>query len=108
VGTFQVTVTATDGASSTSETFQIASTDTPPVPTAITSPQTVSASGSPLVLNLTSTAAGNNAVTYTATAESAAHALQQEYQFTGVGLFTAGGVTAYVLHSNVGGGVGGY
>jgi hypothetical protein len=106
VGTFQVTVTTTDGALSTSETFQIASTDTAPVPTAITSPQTVSASGSPLVLNLTSTPSGT--VTYTATAASAAYALQQQYQFTGVGLFTVGGVTAYVLHSNVAGGVDGY
>jgi hypothetical protein len=99
-------VTTTDGALSTSETFQIASTDTAPVPTAITSPQTVSASGSPLVLNLTSTPSGT--VTYTATAASAAYALQQQYQFTGVGLFTVGGVTAYVLHSNVAGGVDGY
>jgi hypothetical protein len=109
VGTFQVTVTTTDGSLTTTETFQIASTDTAPVPNAIPN-QTASRSGSPLHVTLGSTDAQSDPVTYTATAVgySAAYNLQQQYQFTGLGYFTAGGVTAYVLQSNVMGGAGGF
>jgi hypothetical protein len=111
VGAFQVSVTTTDGALTTTETFQINSTDTAPVLAGIPT-RTVKAANSPLVVNLSSTDADNDPVTYTATVASAPFALQQRYQFTGVGLFstTAAGVktSAYVLHSAVPGGVGGY
>ena len=111
VGTFQLTLTTTDGSLTTSESFQVQSTETPPVPAAIAS-QTVSASGNPVVLDLSSTGTAGDAVTYSATAVSAPYALQQQYNFTGLGLFstTANGVktTAYVLHSNVAGGSGKY
>jgi hypothetical protein len=111
VGTFQVTVTTTDGALTTTETFQINSTDTAPVPTTVPT-QTVSASASPLVVSLSSADAESDPVKYTATVASAPFALQQQYQFTGVGLFTTNvaGVTttAYVLRSAVPGGMGGY
>jgi hypothetical protein len=107
VGTFQVTVTATDGVLTTTESFQVASTDTAPVPTSIPN-QTASAAGSPVVLHLSSTDPEGDPVTYSATAVSAPSALQQQYGFTGVGYITAGGVTAYVLRSDVPGGFGGY
>ena len=117
VGTFQVAVTTTDGSLTTTETFQETATDTAPVPNTIpnqTASQSASQSGSPLTVNLSSTDAQNDPVTYTAAAVgySPAYNLQQQYQFTGVGYFstTVNGVstTAYVLHSNVLGGVGGY
>jgi hypothetical protein len=109
VGTFQVTVTTTDGSLTSTETFQIASTDTAPVPNAIQN-QTASRSGSPLQLTLGSTDAENDPVTYTATAVgySPAYNLQQQYGFMGQGYFSAGGAMAYVLHSNVLGGTGGF
>jgi hypothetical protein len=113
VGTFQVTVTTTDGALTTTQTFQVASTDTAPVAATIAN-QTASKSGSPLQLTLSSTDAENDSVSYTAQAVgySAAYNLQQQYQFTAVGLFSTlmGGVTtpAFVLHSNVLGSVEGY
>jgi hypothetical protein len=107
VGTFQVTVTATDGVWTTTEHFQVASTDSAPVPTSIPN-QTASAAGSPVVLHLSSTDAEGDPVTYSATAVSAPFALQQQYGFTQVGYITAGGVTAYVLRSDVPGGFGDY
>src|SRR5262249_14181068 len=84
------------------ETFQVASTDTPPVPNTIP-PQTASASGSPLRVTLSATDAENDPVTFTATAVgySPAYNLQQLYNFTGLGSRTVGGVTAYVLKSGV-------
>jgi hypothetical protein len=111
VGACQVSVTTTDGALTTTESFQINSTDTAPVPAVIPT-RTVKAANSPLVVNLSSTDAENDPVTYTATVAGAPFTLQQQYQFTGVGQFTTtvGGVTttAYVLQSAVPGGVGGY
>jgi hypothetical protein len=108
-GTFQVTVSVSDGARTTSQTFQVQSTNAPPAVNAIAA-QTVSRGGMPLQLALGSTNFQNGPLSYTATAVgySAAYNLQQQYNFTGIGYFTAGGVTAYVLHSNVAGGVNGY
>jgi hypothetical protein len=77
------------------------------VPAAVSN-QTASLSHNPLAVALNAADAQGDAVSYTATAESAAYALQQQYQFTGVGLFTAGGVTAYLLLSAVPGGSQGY
>jgi hypothetical protein len=111
VGTFLVTLTTSDGARTTTESFPVTSTDTAPVPAAVPN-QTVSLAANPLVLSLTSADAENDGVKYTATAVSAAYALQQQYRFTGVGLFTTTvrgvATTAYVLHSDVPGGAGGY
>jgi hypothetical protein len=108
VGMFQVTVTAADGGLTTTQTFQVASTDTAPVPNAVP-PQTASQSGAPLQITPGATDAENNPVTYAATAVgySAAYNLQQQYGFTGLGFFSAGGMTAYVLQSSVLGGSGG-
>jgi hypothetical protein len=108
VGSFLVTVTANDGALTTTRSFVVTSTDTAPVPAAIVN-QTVPLNGS-IQVPLSST----GTVTYSATVAgySAAFSLQQQYQFTGVGLITTtvNGVktTAYVMHSNVLGGVNGY
>jgi hypothetical protein len=111
VGTFLVTLTTSNGARTTTESFPVTSTHTALVPAAVPN-QTVSLAANPLVVSLTSADAENNSVKYTATSVSAAYALQQQYHFTGVGLFTTtvGGVstTAYVLHSDVPGGAGGY
>jgi hypothetical protein len=99
VGTFQVTVTATDGALTSTLTFQVTSTDTPPVPGTV-APQMVSLANSTLTLTLTSTDADNDPATYTAAAAgySAAYNLQQQYNFMGLGYFAAPeGVPAYVL-----------
>jgi subtilisin-like proprotein convertase family protein len=109
VGTELVTVSVTDGITTTNQSFIINSTDTAPVPNTIP-PQTASASGSPLMVTLSSTDAENDTPNYSAAAVgySPAYNLQQIYQFTGVGYLTNNGVTAYVLHSNVLGAVGGY
>jgi hypothetical protein len=109
VGTFQVTVTATDGALSTTQTFLVASTDTAPVPTVIP-PQTASQSGSPLQITLGASSPVNTTLSFSAAVAgyNPAYNLQQVYQFTGDGYFTNNGVTAYVLSSSVLGGVGGY
>jgi pimeloyl-ACP methyl ester carboxylesterase len=99
VGTFQVTLTASDGALTETQSFQVTSTDAPPVPGTVT-PLTVSQSGAPVQVTLSSTAANNDAVTYTASVAgfSAAYNLQQQYNFKGVGyVSTPDGVTAYVL-----------
>jgi hypothetical protein len=105
VGSVQVTVTATDGTVSGSQTFVVNSTDTPPVQSPVPA-QTASRSGAPLQVTLAAT----SGVTYSAAAAgySPAYNLQQVYHFTGVGFVTSGGVTAYVLHSNVLGSAGGY
>jgi hypothetical protein len=107
-GTFQVTVTATDGGLTTTETFRVTSTDTPPTPNPI-SGQSASQSGAPLQLTLGSTG-GNGQVSYSASAVGygAAYNLEQQYHFTGLGFVSAGGATAYVLQSSVLGGAGGY
>jgi hypothetical protein len=109
VGTFEVTVTATDGVLSSAQSFLVTTTDTPPVLNNIP-PQTVSASGPPLQLTPGSTDAEGDTVSYSAqvAAYNPAYNLQQVYHFTGVGLLTVGGVSAYVLQSSVLGGVGGY
>jgi hypothetical protein len=111
VGAFQVSVTTTDGAMTTSETFQVNATDIAPVPSTVPA-QTTKVSNGPLVVSLSSIDAENDPVSYIATVASAPFALQQQYQFTGVGLITTnvGGVmtTAYVLQSSVPGGVGGF
>jgi hypothetical protein len=107
-GTFEVTLKATDGSLSTTQSFQVISTDKPPVPAAI-GPQTVS-QASPLQLSLSAADAENDPVSFTAQSAgySAAYNLQQVYHFSGVGFITNGGVTAYVMRSSVLGGVGGY
>jgi hypothetical protein len=109
VGSFQVTVTATDGVLSTTQTFQVNSTDTPPVPNAIPA-TSASHSGAPVQVTLGATDAEGDPVTYSAQAVgySAAYSLQQVYHFTGLGYATVGGVSAYVLQSSVLGGVGGF
>jgi hypothetical protein len=109
VGTFQVTVTATDGSLSTTQTFLVNSTDTAPVPAAIAN-QTASQAGSPLQITLGTGNTPTGPVTYSASAVgySAAFNLQQQYQFKGLGFFSAGGATAYLLQSTVMGGVGGF
>jgi hypothetical protein len=109
VGTFEVTVTATDGVLSSSQSFLVTTTDTPPVLNPLPD-QSVSQSGGPLRLTLGATDAEGDAVSYSAqvAAYNPAYNLQQVYHFTGVGQFTVGGVSAYVLHSDVLGGVGGY
>jgi hypothetical protein len=65
-----------------------------------------------VVLHLVSSDTKGDAVAYAATAVSATAALQQQYQFTPVGLYgtKVDGVTtqAYVLYSAVPGGAGGY
>jgi len=78
IGTFLVTVIATDGALSTTQTFEVSSIDTVPVPTSIPA-QTASKSGSPLQITLSATDAENDSVTYTAKAAgySAAANLQR-------------------------------
>jgi hypothetical protein len=117
VGSFLVTVTATDGALSSTQSFEVISTDSPPVPAAIqnlTASQSASLNGNPAQVTLSATDAQNDPVSYAATVAgyNPAYNLQQQYQFTGLGYFTTtvNGVatTAYVLHSNVLGGVGGY
>jgi Bacterial Ig-like domain (group 2) len=102
VGKFQVTLTATDGSLTTTETFQVASTDMPPVANTIP-PQTASTSGSPLQITLSSTDAENDFVTYTAAAVgyNPAYKLQQLYHFKGLGYRTVGGVKAYLLRSAI-------
>jgi hypothetical protein len=100
VGTFQVTVTATDGIQTSTQTFQVTSTDSAPDLSPIAA-QTASQSSSPLQLTLSATPANNGPVTYTATVAgySAEYSLQQQYQFQGLGYVTAG-ATAYVLTIN--------
>jgi hypothetical protein len=109
VGTFEVTVTATDGVLSSSQSFLVTTTDTPPVLNPLPD-QSVAQSGAPLQVTPGSTDAEGDAVSYSArvAAYNPAYNLQQVYHFTGVGLLTVGGVTAYVLQSSVLGGVGGY
>jgi hypothetical protein len=98
VGTFQVTVTATDGVTSTSQTFFVTSTDTPPVPNSIPA-QTVSLSGSPLHLTLGASDAENDSVSFSASAVgySLPFNLEQQYKFKGLGYATSDGITAYLL-----------
>jgi subtilisin-like proprotein convertase family protein len=112
VGTSLIEVTASDGVLTTNPplTFQLVSTDTPPVPNTIPN-QTASQSGSPLHVTLSATDAENDPITYTATAVgySPAYNLQQIYQFKGVGYYTdSSGAAAYVMTSSVLGGSGGY
>jgi hypothetical protein len=113
VGSFLVTVTANDGALTTTRSFVVTSTDTAPVPVVVPN-QNVSQNGS-VKVTLGSTDAENDPVTYTASVAgfNAAFALQQQYHFTGVGKFTttnAKGVstTAQVFQSSVLGGVNGF
>jgi hypothetical protein len=99
VGSFQVTVTATDGILTGTQSFQVNSIDTPPVPSTIPA-QTASKSGTPLQLTLNSSDAEHDAITYAAAVAgySPAYDLQQQYHFSGMGYFTTmDGVTAYVL-----------
>jgi hypothetical protein len=101
-GTVKLTVTATDGSLTTTQSFYVTSTDTPPVPNTIP-PQTASKSGSPLHVTLSSTDAENDSVTYTATPAgySPEYNLQQQYRFQGMGYATSSdGVKAYVLSVN--------
>jgi hypothetical protein len=99
VGSFQVTVTATIGTITSTESFQVTSTDTAPAPNAI-SEQSVSLANPSATLTLGATDAENDPVTYTAAAVaySPEYALQQQYRLQGIGMVTTpDGVTAYVL-----------
>jgi hypothetical protein len=108
---FRVGVTTTDGTLTTTETFEVNSTANTLVPSYVPT-QTVQVASSPLVVYLTAVDAEGDAVTCTATVASAPFTLQQQYEFTGVGLFSTSvsGVTtkAYVLRSAVPCGVGGF
>jgi hypothetical protein len=102
VGALQLAVTATDGNLSTTQTFQVTSTDTAPTPATI-SAQTIPLSSPKLTLSLSGTDADKDVLTYSASAVaySAEYALQQQYHFQGVGnVTTPDGVTAYVLEIN--------
>jgi hypothetical protein len=99
VGTFQVTVTATDGSLSSSQTFSVSSTDTPALPNSI-APLTISRTNPVVMLTLSSTGSQGKTVTYSATGEaySPEYTLEQDYRFQGLGrVTTADGVTAYML-----------
>jgi hypothetical protein len=99
VGSFQVTVTAQDGNLTSTQTFQVISSDTAPVPNSI-APQSISLSKPTQTLTLGATDAENDTLSYSAVgvAYSATYALQQQYHFQGVGKATTGdGVSAYVL-----------
>ncbi len=104
-----MTLQATDGILTSTQRFQVTSTDTPPALTPV-APQTASASGSPLQVTLSATVADSAPVTFSAAVAgySPAYNLQQVYHFTGVGFVNNGGVSAYVLHSSVLGGADGY
>ncbi len=109
VGTFQVSVSATDGIKTTTQTFLVNSTDNPPVPSAVAD-QTISKSGAPAQLALGATDAENDPVNFQAqgVGYNPAYALQQLYKFTVLTKGTdSNGVSAYVLHSNVPGAVNG-
>jgi hypothetical protein len=113
VGSFLVTVSANDGALTSTRSFVVTSTDTAPVPAAITD-RTVVQNGS-FQVSLASADAENDPVTFKASVAgfSAEFALQQQYHFTGVGKFTttnALGVmtTAQVVQSAVLGGAQGF
>jgi hypothetical protein len=102
VGMVSVTVTATDGSLSTTQSFLVSSTDSAPVPNTIP-PQTASASGSPLRVTLSATDSENDPITYSAAVEgySSAYNLQQQYRFQGLGYATSSdNVSAYVLSVN--------
>jgi hypothetical protein len=108
-GNLQVTLTASDGGLSTTQNFQVAFTE--PAPALYTvAAQSASQSGAPLQVTLGPASSLLQPVTYSATSAgyNAAYRLQQVYQFTGLGYATNNGVSAYVLYSNVLGGVGGY
>jgi hypothetical protein len=105
VGSFTVTVSATDSAGvKTTQSFQVNSTDGVPLPTSIPA-QTVSLSaGGTLTVPLSATDADDSASSLTYTAKtvgySAAYTLEQQYKFVGMGNATSGGISAYVLAVN--------
>jgi hypothetical protein len=98
IGTFQVTVTATDGIASTTQTYEVTSTDVPALnPVA---PQSVSLASPTLHVTLGSTQPAGDSATYSATVAgySLPYSLQQQYQFQGLGYFTTSDdVTVYAL-----------
>jgi hypothetical protein len=100
VGSFQVTVTATDGSRTTTASYRMTSADAPTLgPIAA---QTVSLSNPTLHLTLASTQPGGSPSTYTAkvAAYSPAYSLQQQYRFQGLGYYTTSdGVKVYTLQS---------
>jgi subtilisin-like proprotein convertase family protein len=108
IGTFKVTVTASDGLLSSSQTVTVTSTDTAPVVTVANGMTPIPQGGSqssahlsfPVTDSVTVTDAENDTTTTTASVASYSlpFALQQQYQFKGLGYFTAG-ATAYVLQA---------
>jgi hypothetical protein len=100
VGSFQVTVTATDGSRTSTESYRVTATDVPaltPIPA-----QTVSLSKPTLQLTLALTQPGGSPSTYTAkvAAYNPAYSLQQRYHFLGLGYYTTSdGVKVYSLQS---------
>jgi hypothetical protein len=102
VGNFQVSVTATDANLTTSQSFIVSSTDTPPPPSTVAN-QSISLSSPTQTVTLGPVSGGNGALSYSAVgvAYSPEYTLQQQYKFTGLGrVTTADGVTAYVLQIN--------
>jgi hypothetical protein len=105
-GSFKVTITASDGLLSSSETAVVTVTDTAPTVTVQQSGTTIPQGGSltvdhgSLPLTATVSTAGAPGSTVTASAAVSSYSLpfslQQRYQFQGLGYFTAG-ATAYVL-----------
>jgi hypothetical protein len=106
VGTFQATVNVSDGVATTSQTVTVTSTDTAPTITVTSASttipqggtQTLAAGSFPVSDTVTTMDADGGTVTASASVASYSlpFSLQQQYQFTGLGYFTAGS-TAYVL-----------
>jgi hypothetical protein len=111
VGSFKLTVTASDGLLSTSQTILVTSTDTAPAIT-IKQGATTIQSGSnltftpgsfPQTFTVTATGAEGDSATIdpaSVSSYSLAFTLQQQYRFQGIGYF-ASGAPAYVLSSAV-------
>jgi hypothetical protein len=106
VGTFQATVNVSDGVATTSQTVTVTDTDTAPTITVTSGStpipqggnQTLVAGGFPVSDTVTTTDVDGGTVTASASVASYSmpYSLQQQYQFTGLGYFTASS-TAYVL-----------
>jgi hypothetical protein len=102
VGSFQVTVTATDGSLTTTDTYRVTSTDVPALNSIPA--QTASLSGAPLHLTLSSSQPAGDTPTYSARVAgySLAYNLEQQYHFQGLGYFTTSdNVKVYTLQGTI-------
>ncbi len=109
IGSFKVTVSATDGVGTATQQFLANIVDNPPVLSPIAN-QSVAFNQFPLQIGLSATDADNDPITFSAQVlgSSAAFNLEQQFLFQPIGYQTAG-QTAFVLHSNQPGpGVGGF